>query len=242
MSFGTEDTPIGPNQERQEQSHPHMSIFAPDNDNSIMIPDLGLDCVHQLEIQNGKLFKSKDLKKAEHPGQGPRHLAIHPSFKFGYLLNEMGSHVSVFAYSNGKLVGNEIQNISSLPANWTGVQKITKTVKYSHAADIHVSPDGNFLYASNRGHESLAIFSVDKNSGLLTLVGHQDVIGSIPRSFAITPDGDFILVACQDTHRVNVFRVDKKTGLLKFTGKSASISSPMKVHFPKFAMPTFTPQ
>jgi len=207
-----------------------MTIFAPDNNNSVLIPDLGSDCVYQVKIDGDKLGLDK-VCQINHPGAGPRHLAIHTSHKFAYLINEMKSHISVFNFAAGQINDAELQNISTLPEGWTGVQPICKTLTANHTADIHVSPDGKFLYGSNRGHESIVIFSIDQSTGLLTLVGHEDVGGSIPRSFGITPDGNFLLVACQDTHTINTFKIDKESGKLTNTGAKAACPSPVKVHF-----------
>ena len=109
------------------------------------------------------------------------------------------------------------------------MQPICKTLAFNHCADIHVSPDGRFVYGSNRGHESIAIFEVDQNDGTLTPVDYVDIDGSIPRSFALTPDGNFLLVACQDTHTVNTFKIDKKTGSLTNTGYKIHVPSPVSV-------------
>mmetsp|Transcript_61098 Transcript_61098/g.51688 ORF Transcript_61098/g.51688 Transcript_61098/m.51688 type:complete len:268 (+) Transcript_61098:265-1068(+) len=221
---------FGPNETRQEASHPHMSIFAPDDNNCIFVPDLGCDCVHQVKIESGDKLVLDKVCQIKHPGCGPRHLEFQTSHKFAYLLNEMGSNISVFNFASGKIVDDELQNISTLPEGWTGVQTIWDKVSINHTADIHVSHDGKFLYASNRGHESIAIFSIEQASGLLTFVGHEDICGSIPRSFGITPEGDFLLVACQDTHTVNTFKIDQETGKLTNTGHRAACSSPVKVH------------
>ena len=147
----------------------------------------------------------------------------------------MGSIVTVYNHSNGVLTGPEgqscVQTISTLPEGWTGVKEITKTVKYNHTAHIMVSPDGKFVYGSNRGHESIVVYSVNQEDGTLTLVEHTDVEGSIPRNFSISPDGEYLVVACQDTHTVGSFKIDKATGKLTSTGKRVEIGSPVCVCF-----------
>ena len=134
------------------------------------------------------------------PGAGPRHLAIHPNKKFAYGISEMGSIVTVYNLGEGVLTGPDeqtcVQTISTIPEGWTGVREITKTVKYNHCAHIVVSSDGKFVYGSNRGHESIVVYSVNQEDGTLTLVDHTDVEGSIPRNFAISPDGEYMLIAC----------------------------------------------
>ena len=129
----------------------------------------------------------------------------------------------------GKLLKQD--TVSTLPDGWKGVQPNCKTVEFNHTADIHVSPDNKFVYGSNRGHESIAVFKVDQKRGELSLVEHTDIGGSIPRSFGISPDGKFLLVACQDTHTVNTFAIDRETGKLTPTGHKAKVPSPVSVCF-----------
>ena len=132
----------------------------------------------------------------------------------------MGALVTGFAYKNGQLT--PIQTVTTLPEGYTG-QK--------WAADIHISPDGRFLYGSNRAHESLAIFRIDQNTGQLALVGHQAVNGKTPRNFAIDPTGNFVLVANQDSDNITIFKRDKQTGKLTATGKEIAVSMPVCLKF-----------
>ncbi len=116
----------------------------------------------------------------------------------------------------------ELEHVSTLPKGFTG---------HNSCADIHVAPSGRFLYGSNRGHDSIAIFSIDQSNGHLTLVGHQSTQGKTPRNFGIDPSGRFLLVANQDSNSIVVFRVDEKTGLLAPTGQTVEVPSPVCIRF-----------
>ena len=164
--------------------------------------------------------------KSVKPGAGPRHIVIHPNKKFAYLISEIISIVTVFYLSEGIVSGSDgqtsVQTVSTIPDGWTGV---------STCSQILVSPDGKFVYGSNRGHDSIVVYAINQDDGTLTLVEHTSVEGEIPRNFAISPDGEFILVACQNTHTVGSFKIDKTTGKLTSTGKKINIGSPNCVCF-----------
>lgn len=208
----------GVNAQRQEKPHVHATVFAPD-ERFLLVPDLGIDkvMVYAFNKKDGSLQPANPafLKVAD--GAGPRHLAFHPSGKFGYLMEEMRGHVIAFKYANGQL--KQFQDISSHPDNYTGV---------IGSADIHVSPDGKFLYASNRGDaNSLAIFSINQQTGTLTNVGFQSTQGAVPRNFSIDPSGNFLLVANQNSDNIVIFKRDVKTGLLTDTGNRIEIGKPV---------------
>jgi len=213
----------GVNKERQEAPHIHSTVISPDG-KYLLISDLGTDKINILEI---KSEQAKPLREAKtpfistQPGSGPRHFDFHPNGKFGYSIQELSGNVSAYKYANGKLT--LLQDISGLPANYNG--KIW-------SADIHVSPDGKFLYASNRDDlNNLAIFGIDMKSGKLKMIGSQPTLGRAPRNFAITPNGDFLLAANQTSDSIVIFKRDKLTGLLSDTGERIEVGTPVCLKF-----------
>lgn len=225
MANGTLGTPTtiqhtgsSVNKERQEKPHVHSTVFSPD-DKYIFVPDLGLDkvMIYAFNAGSGKPEPAPVPFAATTPGSGPRHFTFHPNGKLAYLIEEMGGAVSAYKYSDGKLT--LIQNISTYPADFTGK-------KWS--ADIHVSPDGKFLYATNRQPaNSIAIFSIDKKSGKLKALGYESTKGEVPRNFTIDPSGNFLLVANQESDSIVIFKRNKKTGLLTDTGNRIKVGKPV---------------
>ncbi len=212
------------NPTRQDKAHVHSMNVSPDN-KYVFAPDLGTDKImtYRFDVQTGQLTVPKDsfVERVPPftptlPGAGPRHFTFHPNGKFAYSIQELDATIMGFNYKNGVLA--PFQTIKTLPDDYTGL-------KWS--ADIHISPDGKFLYGSNRAHESLTIFKIDKKTGQLSLVGHQPVNGKTPRNFAIDPTGRFVLVANQDSDNITIFKRNKKTGKLTATGKEIKISSPV---------------
>ena len=206
----------------QEKPHVHAAVLSDDN-RYLFVPDLGTDKVN---IYSVDISKPKPLTAADPafvtmaPGGGPRHFTFHPNGKYAYLIHEMTGQVTAYDYANGKLKAKQI--ITLPPAGFTG--KID-------AADIHVSPDGQFLYASLRGNlNELGICSIDKK-GKLTFIGRQSTLGKIPRNFAIDPSGNFLLVGNQDSDEIVIFKRDKKSGLLADTGKRISVGRPVCLQF-----------
>lgn len=203
--------------ERQEKPHVHSTVFSPD-DKYLFVQDLGIDkiSVYTFNPGSGKPEPAAVPFVATTPGGGPRHFTFHPNGKFAYLVEEMGAAVSVYKYKDGKL--SAVQRISTVPANFTGKK---------WAADLHVSPDGNFLYASNRTpSNTIAIFKINKSTGKLTAVGYEPVQGDVPRNFTIDPTGDFVLVANQESDNVVIFKRNKRTGVLTDTGKRIQVGNP----------------
>ena len=143
----------------------------------------------------------------------------------------MGSLVATLRRDDATGAFETVQTVSTLPEGYEGVHHGCETLSKNHCADVHVSPDGRFLYGSNRGMDSIVIYAIDGTDGTLTVVGHEQVGGSIPRNFGITPNGEFMLVACQDTHNINTFRINRDTGELTATGHSAHVGSPVCVCF-----------
>jgi len=208
---------------RQQGPHVHCTVLSPDN-HYLLTPDLGTDKVSIYQFDASKI--SQPLSPAEpafvsvKAGSGPRHITFHPNSKYAYLIHEMGSMISVFDYKKGQLI--EKQTITMLSPDFKG--KVG-------AADIHISPDGKFLYGSNRGNANeLVIYSINKK-GLLSYVGRQPAQGKAPRNFAIDPSGNFLLVANQDSNEIIIFKRDKKTGLLTPVGGKIQISKPVCLKF-----------
>jgi 6-phosphogluconolactonase len=206
------------NKERQDKPHVHSTVFSPD-DKYIFVPDLGIDkvMIYAFNAGSGKPEPAATPFAAAPAGTGPRHFTFHPNGKFAYLIEEMGGEVTAYKYNDGKLT--VIQRLSSLPAGFTGKK---------WAADIHVSPDGKFLYASNRTpSNTIAIFKINEKSGKVTPVGFEPTKGDVPRNFSIDPSGNFLLVANQETDNVVIFKRDKQTGLLTDTGKRIEVGNPV---------------
>ncbi|WP_028549538.1 lactonase family protein [Paenibacillus sp. UNC451MF] len=208
---------------RQDSAHPH-SIYTDPTDQFVMVPDLGMDTikVYRLNREEGKFVSHDDVKLA--PGSGPRHFAFHPSLAYAYVINELNSTLTVFAYDGqaGKL--QEIQTISALPADFSGT---------SSTAEVQISSCGSFLYGSNRGHDSIVVFAIDKSSGKLSLVQHISTGGEHPRHFSLTPSGRSLLAANKDSDSVHVFTVDQDSGKLTPTGQVITIPQPTCVRFYK---------
>ncbi len=208
----------GTDPDRQTKPHVHSTFFSPDY-KQLLVPDLGTDKVvlYDFNDRDGQLSPSRQPFFKVKDGAGPRHLSFHPNGKFVYLMQEMEGSVAVFSYADSQL--SELQTISSHPGDYTGKKG---------SADIHVSSDGKFLYASNRTQSNaIAIFTINPTSGKLTLKGFQSTLGKTPRNFNFDPSGNFLLVANQDSNDVVIFRRDARTGLLTDTGKRILVEKPV---------------
>ena len=222
-TLGTPSTSIehrgqGVNKSRQESAHVHSTVFSLDN-NYLYVPDLGIDkvMIYSFDAKTGKLSPFKDAAFKLEDGSGPRHFDFHPNGKWAYLIQEMAGTVTVFNYKKGSL--EKIQSISTLPKGYS---------KPFTSADIHVSPDGKFLYTSNRdSSNTIAIFKIDQLSGKLYLSGHQSTMGKTPRNFNLDPSGNFLLVANQNSDSVVVFKINHQTGLLTDTGQRIDVGNPV---------------
>jgi 6-phosphogluconolactonase len=219
--------PTGPHK-NQDKPHAHSFLPSPDN-RYVFSADLGTDKVYgyQLDAASGKLTPLAAPAFTAKPGAGPRHLTFHPNGRWAYLENELNSTVTALAYDAKAGTFQEIESQSTLPAGFTG---------NNAGADVHVSPDGRFVYTSNRGDNSLAVFQIAPADGRLTLVQHVSTQGNWPRNFALDPSGRVLLVANQNSNDVFTYTVDKQTGKLTPTGKSVSVPSPMFVE----VVPDFT--
>ncbi|MBZ5633051.1 MAG: lactonase family protein [Acidobacteriia bacterium] len=209
------------NRERQEGPHAHEVVVSADNQ-FVLVPDLGADrvVIYRFDAAKGTFAPGTPAFVKAAPGAGPRHLAFAPDGKFVYVLNELAASITTFRYENGSM--NELQTISTLPADFAGAKS---------GAEIAVHPSGKFLYASNRGHDSIAVFRIDSSKATLTAAGHAPTQGKTPRNFAIDPTGAYLLAANQDSGTVVVFAIDPKTGGLSPTGQVVQIPSPVSLVF-----------
>ncbi|WP_146903680.1 lactonase family protein [Adhaeribacter aerolatus] len=218
----------GPNTKRQEKPHAHCIVPAPDN-KFVFAVDLGIDKVksYRLDTKRGGLIANPGGDFNAKAGAGPRHLTFHPNGKFAFLIHELDNTVSILAYNSTNGSFTQTQSISTLPAGVT---------QESFCADVHVSPNGKFLYGSNRGHDSLVVFAINADSGNLTLVEHVSTQGKWPRNFGFDPSGNILLVANQNTNNIFTYLADPNTGKLKPTGHSVEVPSPVCVQVvPAFA-------
>ena len=217
-AFTIQHKGIGKNPQRQKGPHTHGAIISSDN-SQLIVTDLGIDKVllYSFDAGTGKLTPAKQPFAQSVPGSGPRLITFHPNNKFAYLIEELSGTVVVFKYKDGKLKAK--QRISSMPAGDTS---------FAGSADIHVSPDGKFLYASNRGDaNTIAIYSISKKDGKLVLLGHQSTLGKSPRNFSIDPSGKFLLCENQNSDEIVVFKRDEITGLLSDSGKRIAVGKPV---------------
>lgn len=209
----------GANKQRQEGPHAH-SVTLNSNGRFAFAADLGLDrvMIYRLDGATGKLTANDPPFAQTHPGAGPRHFAIHPKKTFAYVINELDSTITAFTLDDAKGTLKEIETKSTLPGDFRG---------QSFCADVHVHPSGRFVYGSNRGHDSIAIFRVDERSGKIEPVGYESTRGRTPRNFLIDPDGNFLLAANQATDTIAVFKIDPKTGTLRFLDRLIDVPAPV---------------
>jgi 6-phosphogluconolactonase len=211
------------NRERQEGPHAHWIETTPDNRFAIAA-DLGLDelLIYRFDAKNGSLTPSDPPFAKLDPGAGPRHLSFHPNGKFAYVVNELQSSITAFTYdaSHGRL--QKLKTVSTLPKNFAGS---------NDTAEIKVHPSGKFLYASNRGHDTIALFSIDTKTGALTLVDQFPTQGKTPRNFEIDPTGKFLFVANQNTNNIAVFQIDSNNGRLIVTKQTLQVATPVCLKF-----------
>ena len=223
-------TGFGPNKDRQESAHAH-SIILDRNNRFAFAADLGIDklMIYAFDAKTGKLKPNENQPFYQtKAGAGPRHFSFHPNGKLAFLINELDLTMTSLAYDEKIGMLKEIQIVPTLPA---GVSTVGAT-----CADIHVSPNGKFLYGSNRWHNSIVSYKIDEKTGRLEYIEHTLTGGKKPRNFAIAPDGKFLLVANQDSDNIVVFRIDEKTGKLQTTGNIAQVPVPVCLKFiPSFA-------
>ena len=208
---------------RQKGPHAHSVDVSPDN-RFLLVSDLGLDqaLVYRFDAAKGTLAPNDPPSAKVKPGSGPRHLACGRKGEFVYVLNEMTSTVTALRYDKRRGSMEEVQTLSALPAGFSG---------NSSGAEILVHPGGRFLYSSNRGHDSIAVFSIDPKTGFLKSVDWVPTQGKTPRNFAIDPTGNFLLAANQNSDNITVFRIDQTSGALTAVGNVRDIPSPVSLVF-----------
>lgn len=214
----------GANKKRQEAAHAH-SINLDRRNRFAYVCDLGIDkvMIYEFDKKNGKLTPNPAQNFfPTKPGAGPRHFTFHPNNKFAFVINELDSTVISLAHDSQNGTLKELQTVSTLPANYSGA---------SFCADVHVSPDGKFLYGSNRGHDSLVTYKIDEKTGSLELVGHTLTGGKYPRGFGIEPTGKFLLAANQNSDSVTTFKINQTTGMPEATGQKTSVPNPVCLKF-----------
>jgi 6-phosphogluconolactonase len=208
----------GLNRQRQEKAHVHATVYSPDY-KMLFVPDLGMDklMMYKVDSRTGMLSPAEPPFMETVGGAGPRHMVFHPTETFMYLMEELSGTISVYEFKENKWV--TIQNPSAHPMNYKGAMG---------SADIHISPDGRFLYCTNRGESNtIAIFSINQATGILTPVAHQSTLGVHPRNFTIHPSGNYLLVANRDSDEVVIFLINKSTGLLTDTGERIKTPRPV---------------
>jgi 6-phosphogluconolactonase len=213
----------GPDKERQEGPHAHWIGTSPDNRFALAV-DLGLDqvIVYGFDSDKGVFTPMLSGFAKVKPGSGPRHLAFHPDGKFAYVLSEMASSVTVFSYKPKTGSFSVLQTVSTLPNDYSGPKE---------AAEIAVHPSGKYLYTSNRGHDSIAVFAIDQKKGTLKSLGQVLTGGKTPRHFAIDPTGTYLLAENQESNNIVVFHIDPATGSLTPTGQTVDVPSPVCLTF-----------
>jgi len=230
----------GSSMNKDRQAGPHAHWIAPSAGNRfVYVSDLGLDkvLIYKFDAQKGTLTlgkaaapgvahgsagESDPFSATLSPGTGPRHVAFSLDGNFMYVLGELQANVTVFANDSKRETFHAMQTISTLPADFSGPKS---------AAEIFMHPSGKYLYASNRGHDSIAAFAVDPSKGTLTMIGAFPTQGKKPRSFAIDPSGSYLLAANQDSNNIVVFRIDRATGALTLTGQVVEIPAPVCITF-----------
>jgi 6-phosphogluconolactonase len=205
----------GPNPTRQDQPHVHSATISPDNRFAIVC-DLGLDRIfsYALDPAGAKLTPANPRLVATAPGAGPRHFKFGADGRHAYVINEMGGSIAAYDYAAGAGTLTPRQTVATLPAEFKGENT---------TAEIRVHPNGKFLYGSNRGHDSIAVFAIDATTGLLTLIEIVPSGGKIPRNFALSPNGKWLVCAHQDSGNLTVFSVDATTGRLTRTAHEAEV-------------------
>ncbi|MCZ7644432.1 MAG: lactonase family protein [Planctomycetota bacterium] len=215
----------GPHPKRQQRAFAHSSTFDPTN-KFVFTCDLGIDKVlsYRVDPGEGTLEPNEPPFARLHPGAGPRHMAFHPDGRFAYVINELDCTLTVFGYDAEFGALTELQTVAALPAGTEVTDKDT-------CADIHVHPNGRFVYGSNRGHDSIVVYAIDSATGKLAHVMHESTKGQCPRNFALDPDGQFLLAANQNSDSIVSFRLDDDGARLTPAGKVTQVAKPVCIAF-----------
>ncbi len=211
----------------KRQGEPHAHCILPDPSGRYAVAvDLGTDEViaYRLSSESGQMDTSSPVVNKVHPGAGPRHIAFHPNGKMAYTANELDSTVTTFEWSpeHGQL--KEVESTATLPAD-------VKVDERNYPSEILVHPNGQFVYVGNRGHNSVAVFKVDQESGKLTLTGTESTRGEYPRGMSIDANGDFMIVGNQNTANLVSYKIDKSTGMPKFASEHKGMDRPVGIVF-----------
>ena len=214
---------LGPHRTEQDRSHPHQCPFDPSG-RFIVVPDKGLDriFVYRLDVSTGKLLAADPPSVAARAGAAPRHVDFHPTKPFAYVINEIDSTIATYAFDAEKGGLKPLQILPTVPPTYTA---------NNTGAEIRVAPSGRFVYGSNRGHDSIAIFAVDGQTGMLTVVGWEPTRGRTPRYFGLEPSGTQLYAANQNSDTVAIFRVNQTSGKLTSTGEPIKVGSPSTIVF-----------
>lgn len=209
----------GPNKERQEKPHAHYAGYTPDEKYVVGV-DLGIDKIITYEIKDSVLTEVNRL--SVNPGSGPRHITFHPNGKYAYVMTELSSEVIVLTYNPAEGSFTELQYISTIPEEFD---------ENNQGSAIHISSDGRFVYAGNRGHNSITVFSVDKNSGKLTFMEHTSTEGNWPRDFVLDPTEKFLIATNEKSHNLVLFLRNETTGKLTLLQSDVAVPEPVCVKF-----------
>jgi 6-phosphogluconolactonase len=211
------------NPQRQEAPHPHQVALDPAN-RFAYVPDLGIDkvMIYRFDAKAGSLAPAEKPFVAMKPGAGPRHMSFRPDGKFAYVLNELNSTVTALACDPATGALTEIETVSSLPPHFDG---------RNSGAEIAVLPNGRFLFVSNRGHNSLVLFAIDREKGTLTYVEEQGTGGKTPRHFGVQPNAKHLAIGNQDSNQVLICRIDPENGRLKPSGVFTDVPAPVCMVF-----------
>ncbi len=213
------------NPQRQKEPHAH-GIYLDPEDKFVYVPDLGLDkvMIYKFNPEKGSLTPNDPAFAVVEPGSGPRHFALQPTGGFAYVINEMGNTIDVFKHDEETGALEPLQTIPTLPVDWSGSNT---------TAEIFIHPNGRFVYGSNRGNDSIAVFAVEEGGGKLKAIDHTPTGGKMPRNFAIDPTGKWLIASNQASGDVFVFQLDPAGGkLTPVTGQSVQLPTPMSIAFP----------
>ncbi len=206
------------NHPRQESAHPHSTTVSPDN-NFIFIADLGSNKIwsYNIDFENGKLLPNTPVSIDLTEGAGPRHFTFDKSGKYAYVIDELDNRINAYSYDKNLGILTNLQSVSTLPENFEGD---------SYCADIHIHPNGKFLYGSNRGHDSIVAFRIGEN-GTLELIGHYPSKGIYPRNFSIDATGKYLYVANQNSDNIVQYNINQNSGVLTFSENIVAVKTPV---------------